>query len=201
MDDNKNQVPKPTIKATVKKPNILKELITYAIKEEIEPRSKEIVRNAITGTFDMMNNGLNKMVDKWIYPEGNGPKRVTKSNGIGSYVPHTNYTTKIYKSDSPINTKKPSISSRSSIDIGYIYVDTKEQAHDIITNLIEAIENYGKAKVSDLYDQLTDENGNKIPTTFADVKYGWTDADALGYHQEGGQYLLDLPKPINIENV
>lgn len=187
---------KPKIaNATVKKNTIGGEILNYIVKEEIEPRSKELMRNIITGTFNMINDALNKGVDKWIYPDGNSPRRVVKSNGPGNYIPRTNYSTSVVSNgDRP---QKESINTRSSINVNYIWVDTEDEARNIISTLVEDIENYGKAKVASLYEMVG------IQTTFADFKYGWTkdDISRINYTRDRGKYFIDLPKPVNIENV
>lgn len=193
---NQGQNTKPQISnATVKKPSFFGEILRYAIKEEIEPRSKELVRNAITGTFNMMNDAANKAVDKAFYPDGDGPKRVVKSDGPGSYQPRTKYNTTVYRSDS--KPQRETINQRSSIDVNYIWVDTEQEAKSIVSSLIEEIENYNKAKVATLYEMVG------VPTNFADFKFGWTKDEEkyIGYYRDKGKYFIDLPKPVNIENV
>lgn len=187
---------KPKIaNATVKKNTIGGEILNYIVKEEIEPRSKELMRNIITGTFNMINDALNKGVDKWIYPDGNSPRRVVKSNGPGNYIPRTNYNTTVVSTND--KSQKESINSRSSINVNYIWVDTEEEARNIIATLVEDIENYGKAKVASLYEMVG------VQTTFADFKFGWTkeDISRINYTRDRGKYFIDLPKPVNIENV
>lgn len=201
MADEKKNLPQPENKkpkianATVKKNTITSEIVNYVVKEEIEPRSKELVRNIITGTFNMINDALNKGVDRWIYPDGEGPRRVVKTNnGIGNYVPRTNYNTTVVSTNEP---KKESINNRSSINVNYIWVDTEDEAKNIVGTLVEDIENYGKAKVASLYEMVGAQ------TNFSDFKFGWTkdDINIIGYYRDRGKYFIDLPKPTNIENV
>ena len=202
MADEKKNLPQPENKkpkianATVKKNTIGGEILNYIVKEEIEPRSKELMRNIITGTFNMINDALNKGVDKWIYPDGSSPHRVTRNgNSIGNYVPRTNYSTTVVSSGQ--SAPKESINQRSSINVNYIWVDTEDQAKDIVATLIEDIENYGKAKVASLYEMVGSQ------TNFSDFKYGWTkdDISRIGYYRDRGKFFIDLPKPTNIENV
>lgn len=197
MDDKENKSLPQISNATVKKPSLAREIMSYVMHEEIEPRSKELMRNIISGTFNMINDGLNKGVDKWIYPDGDQPRRTIKNNnGPTDYVPHTRYNTTVYSR----NDSKPpreSINTRSSVDINYIWVDTEADAKAIINSLIEEIDNYGKAKVATLYEMV------KIEPNFTDFKFGWTKEDVkrMSYYRDRGRYFIDLPKPVNIENV
>lgn len=201
MDEK--QVPQKST-ATVKKPSILRDLLNYAVREEIEPRSKEIVRNVITGTLNMFNDAATKSVDKWIYPEGNSPKRTT-SKGIGNYQPHTNYATRVYSTSSNESAKpqRETVNTRSSLDVQLVWVDNERDANDIISTLLEEIDNYGKAKVATYYEKVSSVCNVHIPTNFADFKYGWTKEERAGisYFRDRGKYFIDLPKPVNIENI
>ena len=206
MAEDKKSLPQPENKkpsAIVKKNSIGGEILNYVVKEEIEPRSKELMRNIITGTFNMINDALNKGVDRWIYPDGSAPRRVTRNGNsiVGDYHPRTNYSSTVISN----NGEKPrdTINQRSSINVNYIWVDTEDQAKDIIRDLIEDIDNYGKAKVASLYESVSNKCGVHIPTNFSDFKFGWTkdDINSMGYCRDRGRFLLDLPKPTNIENV
>ena len=201
MEDNKKPQTQP-VKATIKRPSPAKELGRYAVEEVIIPQTRDMMSNFFKSMINMASDAATKTLDRAIYPDGSGPRRKTSnSDGTRSYQPKVNYSTTVYRNDS--KPQRESINSRSSIDVNDIYVDTREQADDIVGLLVERIENYGKAKVADLYENLTDENGNKIPTTFPDYKYGWTDAKDIDSHYDPkvGKFHIDLPKPVNIENV
>ena len=82
-----------------------------------------------------------------------------------------------------------------------IYVNTEADAQDLCARLRQNIANYGKVKVSDLYQMVTP----KIPLTFTDAKYGWVNANDIGYHkvytgEHSGQYMIDLSMPIDVTN-
>ena len=188
MADNKQ------IEVKTRKRTIVTDLLDYAIREVIAPSSKEIVRNAFTGFINMFSDAATKSVDKWIYPDG---APFTKSRNSTYESGYTNYTVYSRSSNSSNATTQPapSINQRSSIDIDYIWVDREEDAKYIVGCLVEEITMYGKAKVSTLYEKI------KKPTTFTDFKYGWTNANEISYRRDRGKFLIDLPRPINIENI
>ena len=198
MDDK--QLPqqansKPQISnATVKKPSFARDLGKFALEEVIIPQSKDMMSNFFKSVINMFSDSASKVVDKTFYPDGNAPRR--PSSRPGEYHPRTNYSTTVYTRE---ENKPPreSINSRSSIEVNYIWVDTEDQARQIVSSLIEDIDNYGKAKVATLYDMV------KIPTNFTDFKFGWTEREvkSIGYYRDRGKYFIDLPKPVNIENV
>ena len=197
MEENKKPV--EPIKATVKKPNLVHDLGRYAMEEVIMPKSKDMMNEFFNNMVSMFSDAATKTISKAIYKD-EIPRKT--ANNPNKYTPTTKYNTTVYRNDSkPIS--KPSVNTSSSVDIEYIWVQTQEQANDIVTTLIENIDNYGKAKVADLYDKLRDENGNKIARPYTDNKFGWTEKEksAIGYYKDRGQYFIDLPKPVNIENV
>lgn len=187
---------KPQISnATVKKPSLARELGKYAIEEVFIPQSKDMMSSFFKNVINMFGDAATKSIDRAFYPDGNSPRRTNKTS-ISTYQPQTNYSTTIYSR----NENKPpreSINSRSSIEVNYIWVDTEDQAKQIVGSLIEDIDNYGKAKVATLYDMV------KIPTNFTDFKFGWTEKEVkqIGYYRDRGKYFIDLPQPVNIENV
>lgn len=185
---------KPQISnATVKKPSIARELGKYAVEEVFIPQSKDMMSSFFKSVINMFGDAATKSIDKAFYPDGGSPRR--PNNGPGEYHPRTNYSTTVYtRKDKP---QRETISARSSIEINYIWVDTEDQAKQIVGSLIEDIDNYGNAKVATLYDMV------KIPTNFTDYKFGWTEKEAknIGYYRDRGKFFIDLPQPVNIENV
>ena len=184
---------KPQISnATVKKPSFMHELVKYTVDAVFIPQSKDAMSNFMKSVVNMFSDAASKSIDKAFYKD-EVPRRQQRSSSGTYQTPHTNYT--VYSKSNDSKPQRETINTRSSIDVNYIWVDTEDQAKQIVCSLIEDIENYGNAKVATLYDMV------KIPTTFADFKFGWTDTNGIGYYRDRGKYFIDLPKPINIENV
>lgn len=183
---------KPQISnATVKKPSIARELGKYAIEEVFIPQSKDMMSSFFKSVINMFGDAATKSIDKAFYPDGSPRKSTSRP---GEYQPHTNYSTTVYtRKENKL--PRETISSRSSINVNYIWVDTEEQARQIVDSLIEDIDNYGNAKVATLYDMVN------IPTNFTDYKFGWTDTRGISYYRDRGKWFIDLPKPVNVENV
>lgn len=183
---------KPQISnATVKKPSIMHELVKYSIDEVVIPQSKDAMSSFMKSVINMFGDAMTKSIDKAFYKD-EVPRRQHNSS-YGTYQARTNYT--VYSKSNDSKPQRESINQRSSIDVNYIWVDTEAEARSIVSSLIEDVENYGKCKVATLYEMV------KIPTTFTDFKFGWTDTKGISYYRDRGKYFIDLPKPINIENV
>ena len=194
--------PKRTIDATTKNRSVAKELGSYAINDIIVPKSKEVMRDMFTGIVNMFADALRSSVDRLLYPDGNAPRKGNQGNGY--YVGTTNYTSyskPIGNYQSSQQKGRDTIGQRPGCEVRYIWVATEDDAKDIIATLREEIDNYGKAKVSTLYEKI------KERTTFADFKYGWTKPEELGYFYDTNspdpnrKWFIDLPKPVDITNV
>lgn len=186
---------KPQISnATVKKPSITNELARYAVNEVLIPQSKDMMSNFFKSFVNMFSDAATKSIDRAFYKD-EVPRRNTRST-YGTYQSqHTNYT--VYSKSNNDKPPRETIGSRSSIEVNYIWVDTEAEAKAIVGSLVEEIEMYGKATVATLYEMV------HTPTTFADFKFGWTKDQlrSISYYRDRGKYFIDLPKPVNVENV
>lgn len=207
MADNKQQaireIPKHNIrvKASTESRSIPKQLVKEAVNDVVIPKSKEAMRNMSDDIFTMVLEMLRNIRDGILYPDGDAPSR--RNSGNGYYSEKTNYTSY----SKPIGQYQPSqqkgrdvIGQRSGNEVKYVWVESEEKAKQIVGALKEDIDNYGKAKVATLYEMIGER------TTFADFKYGWTDANSVGYYYDssrrGNEYkwFIDLPKPVDIQN-
>jgi hypothetical protein len=69
-----------------------------------------------------------------------------------------------------------------------VYVDTKGEAEEVLSQLDDLIEAYGKASVLDLYDLVG------ITGDHTDCKYGWKDLATAGVIRTRDGYKFKLPK-------
>lgn len=83
--------------------------------------------------------------------------------------------------------------SRASHDFDGIIIGDRGEAEKVIDDLVEVIRNYDVATVLDFYD-LVDIRGN-----FVDEKWGWNDLRSAGVRRVRDGYLIDLPKPIELD--
>jgi hypothetical protein len=73
-----------------------------------------------------------------------------------------------------------------------IIVDNRDDANDIVSQLIDLVERFDVATVPDLYAMI-----GKTPS-FTDEKYGWVDVDDLRrveIRRLRDGWLIDLPRP------
>ena len=187
---------KKKISATTKEHSIVGDLGKYVMDEYIVPKTKDVLHDTFAGIASMCSDAVQGALNKAFYGEDNHTRR--SSTGIS----RTNYTTYSRPAGQVSQVRRDNVGSRSSVEVKYIWVDDEDSAKIIVASLKELIDNYGKAKVADLYEMLTP----KVQTSFTDFKYGWTDTSQFNYHKEytgehRGQYLIDLPRPIDVTNI
>lgn len=162
--------------ATVFLGDHLNNIMSYIGKEVLLPAIRDAISDIGHGAIDSM----------FFREPGYTERRGRKDRG-NSYIP---YDKASYKASSDRD-RRTSSEKRSSRDIYNIYLDSRGEAEEVIFRLVDHIEQYGDASVSDLYD-LVGITGN-----FTDNKYGWTNlSTAKVVRRRGGtDYCLDLPTP------
>lgn len=188
---------KPKIKATTKDQSIFAGLGKYALETYIVPKTKDVLHDAFAGFLSMANDALQGSLNKAFYGEDKPRNRT--NNGSTNY---TSYYTKPQSGTQTYGANKQSVGQRSSTEVKMIWVDDEESANEIVNGLKDLINQYGKAKVADLYELL--DPPPKI--VFTDYEYGWTDGSQITYRKEytgenRNKYFIDLPKPINVKDV
>lgn len=77
---------------------------------------------------------------------------------------------------------------RARHDFDEIILETRGEAEEVLSHLVDLTVDYDQATVADLYD-LVGITGN-----FTDNKYGWTDLRSAGVTRVKDGYLLNLPR-------
>lgn len=146
----------------------------YIIFDVIIPAIKETISNVVSNGVEMLLFGE--------------PKATKANKKNGTYVSYSSYYN---KSD-----RRPSSSSQRGgrHDFRDIILETRGEAEEVLSNLVDLVYDYGSASVADLYD-LVGITGN-----FTDNKYGWNDlAGASVSRARGGGYIIDLPKVVLLD--
>lgn len=84
--------------------------------------------------------------------------------------------------------------SRARHDFDDIILETRSEAEDVLSNLVDLVVDYGSASVADLYELVG------VSPEFTDNKYGWTDLRSASYTRVRGGYLLNLPRTEVLSN-
>lgn len=194
-ENENNDIQKLEVSATTKKTSVMGDIGRYVMDEYIIPQATDVMHDLLAKLGSGANDAFQGALNKFFYKEDHG--RAYR----GSSSSHTSYTT-YYTTPSSSQPSRDNIARRSSSEVRVVVVDREEDAKKLVGFLQNLIRTYHVAKVSDLYSSLTP----KVPIAFTDYKYGWINANEIGYHPifsgaDRGKYQLDLPAPIDISNI
>lgn len=192
---------KPQVNASTKDKSVVGGLANYAYETYIRPKTIDLLHDMFSGFVSMGNDAIQGALNQYFYKTDKPVTRGTSQNtNYTSYYtrPQSGGVTVINKPQGAVTP----IGQRSSQEVKMIWVDTEEDAKTIIDGVTSLINNYGKAKVADLYEMLNP----KPAITFQDYKFGWTNNSQISYRKEytgehRGQWFIDLPQPIDVSNV
>jgi len=143
---------------------------------------------------DLLADVVSQGVEKMIFGDTRSASRRTGSrpSGQNGYVNYNRMSNQPPRRDDP--RQNISRRARATHDFHEIIIPTRQEAEEVLDNLIEILSKYGQASVSDLYDLCG------ITPQFTDEKYGWTDLRGADLTRTRNGYLIDLPKPEYISN-
>ena len=195
-ENENNDIQKLEVSATTKKTSVMGDIGRYVMDEYIIPQATDVMHDLLAKLGSGANDAFQGALNKFFYKEDHG--RAYR----GSSSSHTSYTTYYTTPSSSQVSSRDNIARRSSSEVRVVVVDRVEDAKILVCFLQLLISAYHVANVSDLYSSLTP----KVPIAFTDYKYGWVNANEIGYHPifsgaDRGKYQLDLPAPIDISNI
>ena len=150
-----------------------KNVWSYLLYDVLIPAAKATISDMVSGGVEMMLFGTAK-------------GRRINNNQNKSYVSYSSYYSK------PNPTPKPSY-GRARLNFDDIILETRGEAEEVLSHLIELVENYGVASVADLYELVG------ITGSFTDNKYGWTNLSTASVSRVRDGYLLNLPNASPID--
>lgn len=154
-----------------------KSVTEYIFHDVLIPAAKSMISDMVSGGVEMLLFGQRR---------GN---RTYRDHGR-SYV---NYNSVSYRG--PMRDQRREISrvGRSRHDFDEIILETRGEAEEVLSHLVDLTVDYGMASVADLYDLVG------ITSNFTDNKYGWTDLRTASVSRVHGGYLINLPRTQPIE--
>lgn len=147
----------------------------YIMYDVLIPAAKDTLEDLVKGSIEVLLRG-----------ESRG-SRTHRDKGK-SYVSYGNF----YKSDRD-ERREPSLRNRSRHNFDDVILDSRGEAEEVLSHLVDLTEDYGMASVADLYDLVG------MISNFTDNKYGWTNLSNATVTRVRDGYLIDLPKTILLE--
>lgn len=146
----------------------------YLLMDVVVPSTKNLIS-------DLVTQGINRIL--YGSSRSSGVRTVSGQPSYGKYF---NGGASSQPQQTPAQFSQQ---ARANHSFGEIVLQTRADAELVIDSLRELIEQYGNAKVVDLYRLVS------ISSDFTDQKYGWTNLARAGVLQVREGYLLDLPRP------
>lgn len=134
----------------------------------------------------MIVDAASQGTERLLYGGDRGRDRVAaRRAGYTSYSKMYNNN----RSDRDRDRRDISSRGRANHDFDEIILSDRGEAEEAIDQLMNLIDDYGHAKVSDLYEILG------ISGNYTDDKWGWTDLRGAATSRVREGYRLELPKP------
>ena len=150
----------------------------YILHDVLIPAIKSTLSDMVGGGIEMLLFGERKSSSR---------SRLFRDRDR-SYVPYN----RLSRRDDLEDRRYMSRSARSRHDFDDIILETRGEAEDVLSHMVDLIEDYGVASVGDYYDLLG------IESNFTDNKYGWINvADGYVDRVRDG-YCIRLPRPREI---
>lgn len=164
--------------------NHMEQVGTYILWDVLLPAAKSTVS-------DIINNGIEMM----LYGEPGTSSRRKGGRLLRdrdrSYVSYNSMYDKPSRRSRQQEKRGGRQSSRHNFDD--IIIESKPEAEEVLTVLVEAIEMYESCAVADLYEAVG------LPTDFTDHKWGWFNLSSAYVKRDRFGYSLVLPKPEPLE--
>lgn len=148
----------------------------YIVWDVIFPTIKDTV-------WEIVSNGIHMV----LYGE---TSRGKKSSLPGSRV---NYNSISSGSTRRENDRFSNNNKLKGYNYDDVYVETRGEAEEVLSQLDSMIETYGYATVADLYDAIG------VTGEYTDCKYGWTNLSTASAIRTRDGYKFKLPKALPID--
>lgn len=145
---------------------------SYILHDVLIPAAKSTISDMVQGGIEIL-----------LFGERKG-SRTRRDNGR-SYVSYNNYSSRDRREVSPQNR------ARHSFD--ELVFGTRGEAEEVLSHLVDLVDEYGQANVSDLYDLAG------VTANFTDNKYGWTNLASASVSRVREGYVINLPKAILLD--
>lgn len=152
----------------------------YIIHDVLIPNAKELMAEMVESAVEMILFGRGA--------RSSGSRRGINRFGTGK--PHISYNSISSQGRNGYGlSRELSKSARARHDFDEIVIPDREEANQVLDELMLLVDEYGQATVGDYYDLVG------VSSTHADRRWGWLDlkySDVV--RAKGGGYIVSLPK-------
>lgn len=157
----------------------------YIITEVLIPAAKDLIAEMVSQGIERTLFGGGRSSGRTI------GRRPISSNGYVSYNRYSSQQSSVRQQE-----ERRDISRRARVrhEFDEIVLATRVEADEVIDRMYDLLSRYEQVTVSDLYELIG------VESKFTDEKWGWRKLDgARSVRVTGGGYLLDLPKPEQLD--
>lgn len=148
---------------------------------------------AVPALKDTVSDLVTQGVERALFGEVRGRSSRSRYVGSGGRVSYNQIST-----NRSIRTQEPraqmSPQGRATHDFAEIILDTRAEGLDVLEALYDRLSQFQVVSLADLYGLVGVE-----PITFIDRKWGWEDLAGSQVIKVRGGYMLDLPRPLEID--
>lgn len=149
----------------------------FILDDVLIPTAKKTIQDIITNVLDIVLYG------------GRSPER-NRSGVSATRYSYASY----YDRDRRTYEERDRRYERQALNYDELTYNTRSDAERVLSGLRDTIRRYGRTTVLDLFD-LSDRTG-----VYTDDRYGWTDLSYARVVPYRGVYMLDLPKPMPVDD-
>lgn len=157
----------------------MRQVGVYVLWDVLIPAAKNTISEIISNGIEMMLYGE---------PDARSGKssRIRRERDRSYVSYHSMY-------DKPQPRTQMRSRHRSRHDFSDIIIETRPDAEDVLTVLVESVDTYGSCTVADLYEAVG------LQTEFTDHKWGWYNLAAAEVKRNRFGYILSMPEPEPLE--
>lgn len=148
---------------------------SYILYDVLIPAAKSTLSDMVSGGIEML-----------LFGETKGTR--TRRDKNKSYVSYSSYS----RGERGAPDVRGAI-NRARHNFDDIILESRGEAEEVLSHLVDLTEDYGQATIADLYSLVG------MTSAFTDDKYGWTNLSTATVSRVREGYLINLPKAILVD--
>lgn len=171
-------------KVVQKKKTLGKKFTEMFLGDDIESVSSYIIYDVIIpAAKNMISDTVSNGIEMLLFGQIKGSRTIRDKNK--SYISYNSY----HKNKD----KNRVYRNRARHNFDDIILESRGEAEEVLSHLVDLVEDYGMASVADLYDLVG------ATSNFTDNKYGWDNLSSASVSRTRDGYLINLPRVIVLD--
>lgn len=151
---------------------------SYILYDVLIPAFKDTISQMITTGIEML-----------LYGDVSRSRSGLRRDGAKTHVSYNSFSNR----DRPRTSERRDPRSRFRQRFDDVILDTRDDAEEVLSNMVDLIENYSVVTVADFYDLVG------LPNEWSDNKFGWENLNQAYVQRVRLGYTLMLPKTIVLD--